>query len=228
MSTAHPLDFPAWSALNGRHARFAIQAGGVRRYDPQVGAFAGLPSRDAVSLKVLADLAKAHGDVVLLEAEDAPVTPGLALVFQGPGVQMVEARPAPAMTPDFEVLDLGAADAAEMVALAKLTEPGPFFSRTHELGGYVGVRVTGQLVAMAGERMQPDGYTEISAVCTHPDHRGRGYAAALMGVVGAGIRARGDIPFLHAYAGNANAIRLYEKLGYELRRMVTMVRLTAA
>ena len=123
---------------------------------------------------------------------------------------------------------LGDADAPEMLALATLTEPGPFFVKTHQLGRFVGIRQDGRLVAMAGERMQPDGFTEVSGVCTHPDHRGRGYAAALMGEVARGILARGDTPFLHAYASNQAAIALYERLGFQHRREILMTRLTAA
>jgi predicted GNAT family acetyltransferase len=95
--------------------------------------------------------------------------------------------------------------------------PGPFVERTHELGRFIGVRHEGQLVAMAGERMKPEGFTEISGVCTHPDHRGRGYAAALMCEVARAIFARGETPFLHAFDDNTNAIALYERLGFVTR-----------
>jgi predicted GNAT family acetyltransferase len=115
-----------------------------------------------------------------------------------------------------------------MLALATLTRPGPFFERTHELGEFIGVREGGRLIAMAGERMKPDGFTEVSGVCTHPDFRGQGHAAALTRIVASRIRERGETPFLHAYASNAPAIALYERLGYRLRRNVLMVRLTAA
>jgi len=100
-----------------------------------------------------------------------------------------------------------------MLALATLTRPGPFFDRTHQLGDFLGVRIEGQLVAMAGERMKPLGFTEVSVVCTHPDHRGRGYAGALMRLVAARILDHGETPFLHAYASNRGAIALYETRG---------------
>jgi predicted GNAT family acetyltransferase len=117
---------------------------------------------------------------------------------------------------------LSAADAAEMVALATLTQPGPFRIRTHELGAFSGIRHDGRLVAMAGERMKLDGYTEVSGVCTHPDFRGRGYGAALSHAVAARIRDRGETPFLHARAANTAAISLYESLGFKLRRDMTV------
>ena len=119
------------------------------------------------------------------------------------------------------LVEAGEADAAEMLALATLTEPGPFFEKTHRLGDFIGVKHMGRLVAMAGERMKPDGFTEVSGVCTHPDWRGRGYAAGLMRAVTARILARGETAFLHAYAANKGAIRLYESLGFSVRTPIT-------
>ena len=115
-----------------------------------------------------------------------------------------------------------------MVELAALTKPGPFLIRTHELGGYIGIRDQGRLVAMAGERFKLPGFTEVSAVCTHPDYRGRGYAAALTLAVATRIAARGETPFLHTFASNINAIRLYEKLGFVLRTPMSVTVLRRA
>ena len=132
---------------------------------------------------------------------------------------------APAITPAspaFDIVPLSEADAPDMLALATLTEPGPFRSRTHALGDFVGVKIDGRLVAMAGERMKPTGFTEVSGVCTHPDFRGRGYAGGLMRAVAERIIARGETPFLHVYPHNEGAIALYEALGFRLRRAVTM------
>jgi predicted GNAT family acetyltransferase len=124
--------------------------------------------------------------------------------------------------PDFAIVDLTEADAPQMLALATQTRPGPFFSRTHQLGDFVGVKIDGRLMAMAGERMKSEGFTEVSGVCTDPDCRGRGYAGALMRVVANRILARGETPFLHSYAHNTGAIALYETLGFVLRREMTM------
>jgi predicted GNAT family acetyltransferase len=146
------------------------------------------------------------------------VPPGLAVVKQAMLAQMVLERPVAAEPVEF--LELGDADAPEMVALATLTEPGPFVEATHRLGEFIGIRIDGQLVAMSGERMRAPGLTEVSAVCTHPDWRGRGLAGKLMRVVMARIVARGETPFLHSYASNAGAIALYEKLGFRVRREV--------
>jgi ribosomal protein S18 acetylase RimI-like enzyme len=222
----HPLDYPAWSALSGRHAQFALTSGQARRYDPQIGVFAGVQGPQGYD--GLARLVIEHGDVALLEAEPPPPIRSVAVASVDRGVQMVEVSPTEAPPPDFEVTALGDEDAPEMIALARLTKPGPFFARTHRLGDFVGVKIDGRLAAMAGERMKPQGHTEVSGVCVHPDLRGRGYAAALTRIVAAKIRARGEIPFLHAYANNTPAITLYRALGYELRREILMMRLTRA
>jgi predicted GNAT family acetyltransferase len=143
----------------------------------------------------------------------------LRLVKQAACVQMVaEAQLPPA---DIAFEPLGDRDAVEMLELATLTEPGPFFARTHELGDFIGIRAGGQLVAMAGERMRLPGFTEVSGVCTRPGFRGRGYAAGLLAAVAARIVARGETPFLHAYADHAATIALYERLGFRVRMTMT-------
>ena len=116
--------------------------------------------------------------------------------------------------PDPEAVALSSADVAEMVELTERTTPGPFLPRTVELGGYLGLRREGRLVAMAGERMRPPGFAEISAVCTDEGWRGHGFAARLTRAVAGDIAARGETPFLHAAADNVNTIRLYKALGF--------------
>ena len=115
------------------------------------------------------------------------------------------------------------ADAPEMLALATLTKPGPFFDKTHRLGDFIGVKRDGRLIAMAGERMKPAGFTEVSGVCTHPDFRGQGLAGGLMRIVTERILARGEQALLHAYADNTGAIALYETLGFSIRSPVSVI-----
>ena len=141
---------------------------------------------------------------------------GWEVTFDIDGVQMVDDGLAAA--PDPEAVVLGPADVPEMLDLVERTKPGPFLPRTVELGTYLGIRREGALVAMAGERLHPPGWTEISAVCTDPAARGEGLASRLILAVAHGIRERGETPFLHTGAGNTNAIRLYESLGFRLRR----------
>lgn len=228
MASIHPLDHAAWSALTGRQSHLALVEGGARRYEPAYGVFAAVADRSDASLAGLGALVARHGDVALLQADPPTDAPGVVVASQDLGVQMVAERLTPAPPPGFEIMPLTDADGPEMLALATLTRPGPFFERTHQLGDFVGVKHDGRLVAMAGERMKPDGFTEVSGVCTHPDCRGRGYAGAMMRLVAGRILDRGETPFLHAYASNRGAIGLYETLGFSLRREVLMTRLTRA
>jgi predicted GNAT family acetyltransferase len=226
--TGHLLDRPVWSAFTGRQADLTIRRGGALRVHPDFGLFAGAVDNSSEALADLGELVREMGTVGLVELAAPPPVPGTEVISSALCLQMVAETVAPAWDVAFEMLALNDADAAEMLALATLTKPGPFFTRTHQLGSFIGVRVDGQLVAMAGERMRPDGFTEASGVCVHPDHRGKGYAARLLRDVTAGILARGEKAFLHSYADNATAIGLYESLGYRGRREVVFTILGAA
>jgi predicted GNAT family acetyltransferase len=226
--SAHVLDRPAYSALTGRQSHLAVHHGGALRMDPDFGLFAGTVDESLGSLADLGALTRARGTVGLIEPSAPPPVPGTEVVSSAVCLQMAAERVAPGWDVAFDMLSLGDADAAEMLALATLTKPGPFFARTHQLGDFIGVRVDGQLAAMAGERMRPDGYTEASGVCVHPDHRGKGYAARLLREVTAKILARGEKAFLHSYADNKTAIGLYESLGYRGRREVVFTILAGA
>ncbi|WP_237107954.1 GNAT family N-acetyltransferase [Nonomuraea sp. MG754425] len=212
----HPLDRTARAALTGPHAHLAERRGEVLRYPVDVSPFAALPDHPAERDWADAAALVGPGGQVSYTADDVLPPAGWEILARGQGVQLVDDGVAAA--PDEEAVRLTPADVPEMLALVGLTRPGPFLPRTIELGVYLGIRRHGELIAMAGERLRPPGWTEISAVCTHPAHRGRGLAARLVRAVAAGIRARGETPFLHAAAGNTDAIRLYERLGFRLRR----------
>jgi ribosomal protein S18 acetylase RimI-like enzyme len=217
-----PLDEPVRTALLGAHAHLAQGVGDALRYDPEVAPFLAEPRDAAEWDDVVSLVGHGHGTVVPAFAELAPT--GLEVGRVLPGVQMVgdavEGRPDPDLVP------LGPADVPAMRALVARTRPGPFGPRTIEMGTYLGVVDGGELVAMAGERLHPPGYTEVSAVCTDAAHRGRGLATRLVLAVAAGIRARGEVPFLHAAADNVSAIRLYAALGFRLRARPDFVALT--
>ena len=213
----HALDNPVWSALTSRQSAISLGGMHARRYLPEISPFAALAEDSDSGLDELAPLVPADGSVMLVRNGGRPLSSTAALaVTPFEGLQMV-ARSVTAPEPSDEVLDLGEADAGDILELATLTRPGPFLARTHTLGSFVGIRKEGKLVAMAGERFKLDGFTEVSGVCTHPDWRGRGYAGLLSRIIATRIAARGEIPFLHAFITNTAAIRLYEQLGFEAR-----------
>jgi ribosomal protein S18 acetylase RimI-like enzyme len=214
MTAPHPLDNPVRSSLAGPHARFAERRGNVLRYPADVSPFLALPDQpDADDWADVAALA-GPGAVVALAGVRAPAPDGWQVTVVGEGVQLVDHGVEAGA--DSEAVRLGPDDVPEMLELAGRTRPGPFLPRTVELGSYLGIRRGGALVAMAGERLHPPGWTEISAVCTDDAWRGLGFASRLVRALVAGIRARGETAFLHALADNP-AVGLYEALGFRLR-----------
>ena len=215
----HPLDNPIWTALTTNQSHFAQVSELARKFVPEVGPLAGFeqPTREAyASLGKLVPVGNRAG--LFLEApanRDDVEAAGFKIVEQDSLLQMIYADcELPAREPDF--VPMTAADSPEMLELATMMKPGPFGTRTHELGTYIGVRREGQLAALAGERMHVPGFTEISAVCTHPSHSGHGYATALMVELIQQIRRRNEIPFLHVRLSNT-AIGLYRRIGFSDR-----------
>lgn len=218
----HPLNRPIWNALKLSQRQHAISHGPAVRFDPQIAQFAAIPDTSPESLAALGDLVRQHGPVILFEPADLPAVPGTDLIQREPIVQMVAERQIAPSKPPFAIAPLSDDDAEEMLALATLTKPGPFFSRTHELGDFVGVREGGALIAMAGERMRAGPFSEVSGVCTLPEYRGQGMAGHLTRHIAGAMQARGETPFLHAWASNTGAIGLYETLGFALRAELTV------
>ena len=220
----HPLDNPIWQALTTSQAHLAKTGKMARRFPNDItslGAFLEPMQAAYDSLSSILDDVNATG--LFFDSPQRPpagwtVTAGaplLQMIHENGGVATFSASQSIAC----EIFDLAASDAPEMLALAQLTKPGPFGLRTRELGTYLGIRHEGRLAAMAGERLRVPGFTEISAVCTHPDHLGRGYAAALMTTLMKRIQARGEVPFLHVREDNTRAISVYERLGF-LKRVL--------
>ncbi|MEX0428386.1 GNAT family N-acetyltransferase [Nocardioides sp. DS6] len=217
------LDNPVWHSLVGPHAHLAegadVGAGLARRYRSDISVFGALA--DPQDPQAWADLAAlvGPGGEVLITGDDVPAPAGWS-VGGGTGVQMLATDRVEADL-DPELVVLGSADVDDMVDLVSRTKPGPFRSGTPLMGTYLGLRREGRLIALAGERMHPEGWTEISAVATDPDHRRQGLAARLVRSVVAGVRARGERAFLHAASENLGAIRVYRALGFEERRVMT-------
>ncbi len=212
------LDRVVWTALTTRQSSFAKGNDLARRFDPEVSPFAATQDNSPESLNALSDLLQEETDqVFLLQAQGVTVPEDLLIAIEKQGVQMVKRRPVSVEADAEEIVSLTEDDIPEMTALVDLTKPGPFGPRTKELGSFWGIKRDGHLAAMAGQRLAIPGYTEVSGVCTHPDYRGQGLAAKLSAYATARIEADGITPFLHAYADNDGAIRLYQKLGYEVR-----------
>ena len=220
-----PLNRPVWNMLTGPQAALAQGSGAAWRLDPGYGPFAAARDQSDGAQAALASLLRGPEDSIwVVEPEAWPAPPGTRVAWTGKLVQMVAENPAAIRADDPQCLSLGDGDAAEMTALALGTVPGPWGDQTRHYGQFYGVRREGKLAAMAGERMRPaPGLAEVSAVCTWPGFRGQGLAGALIRQVMAGFRARGDVPFLHSYAGNAGAIALYESLGFRVRSAMVLV-----
>ncbi|MGA7625999.1 MAG: GNAT family N-acetyltransferase [Candidatus Acidiferrales bacterium] len=214
------LDNPIWHALTTLQRRSAERNELAARFPPEVTLLAGMAHSTSEAWDSLARLLRGSPAAVFF-AETPSLPDGWKAIDGSPSVQMIcKKAEIPGEDDLSSIKTLGAKDNPEMLALAKLTKPGPFGTRTHELGEYIGIRESGRLAAMAGERLHLQGYTEVSAVCTHPDSQGRGYAGRLMSILTRKILQRGEMPILHVRQDNTSAIRLYEKLGFRTRRLL--------
>jgi len=212
----HPIDQPIWSALTTRQKDLAEGGARARRFPPAIGPFADLVDMSPQSFAELAAIMSGSEISVLFTPDAVSAPDEFKILMADTGEQMI-GTPAESTVSGVDIVTLGANDVPDMLALVELTKPGPFGVRTHELGTFLGIRIDGQLVAMTGERMKPGNFTEMTAVCVHPSHRGRGYAQALLGAVARQIVARGEIPFLHVFSNNNSAIALYRRQGMDIR-----------
>src|SRR5258706_10401170 len=220
------LDNLMWHSLVGPHAHLSEGSGPVRRYHPDVALFVAVERVSPEAWEALQELVGPERIVLLTGATVAAVPDGWVRHFQGLGHQMVLRRPeqlAP-VDPSVRIETMTAADVPQMLALVEVTQPGPFRPRTIEMGSYFGVYDGDrQLIALAGERLRAGGYTEISAVATHPTARRRGLAALLTSHVARHISSRGDTPLLHVASTNETAKRVYDRLGFESRKQLEWV-----
>ncbi|WP_314950066.1 GNAT family N-acetyltransferase [Bradyrhizobium cosmicum] len=211
------LDRPIWSALTTSQKHLAEGGPRALRYPVDMTPFADMADMSEASFAALHDLLSGSQVAALFTPEPVDIPAGFKVVLAETGEQMI-GSPADSAPRDAEIVTLGASDVPAMMALTELTKPGPFAARTHELGTFLGIRAGDELVAMTGERMKPGKFVEMTAVCVHPDYRGRGYAQALLAAVARRIEARGEIPFLHVFSNNASAIGLYQRQGMTIRR----------
>ena len=215
MSINHPLDNPILAALTSKHAKLAVKQNNVLMYRPGVFIMVGAPDTSETTIKDLSELVPSGGFAGFM-GFNPKMEPYFKQQFGVQAYQMVS-ETVPKYN-EVESVELGMPDVKEMMELVDLTKPGsPFFPGMFELGKYIGLKEDGKLVAMAGERVKLDGFTEIALVCTHPDYRRKGYAASLSGVLMKEIIENGEKPFLHVMTHNVPAIKLYEKLGFTTR-----------
>lgn len=216
---AHVLDNPAYYALATGNQQLSNGNTQIKYFSKEVAPFVGLKNNSAEEFKALYDLLPDEGPFVFVSAQQtdiptpwqvAAAIPGCQLVYNGDVLPVDESN----------LVELTDRDIPQMLELTALTNPGPFLQRTIDFGYYVGIFEGKKLVAMAGQRMNPSPYAEISAVCTHPDHTGKGYARQLLAFHINRIKAEGNIPFLHARADNERAVNIYKDMGFDMRSEV--------
>lgn len=216
----HVLDNAAWHALNSGNSDLAFGEDPVKFFGVETSPFVGLAGPTDENFATLYNAVPSDGIYLFVIPAHHPIPNNWKVIHHTPGHQMVyEGEPIP-FTPKHELVTLTDEDIPQMMALTKLTNPGPFVERTIDFGHYRGIFEGDKLVAMAGQRLNPTPYAEVSAVCTHPDHTGKGYARELLIYHINRIIAAGEIPFLHVRYDNYRAIKVYEDIGFTTRTMV--------
>jgi len=217
------LDNPFWSSLTTGHAHFALGGALARRYPAAISPIAGLAAPEPANVSALETIVDAGDDMATVARSMPKLPPHWEILYESPLTQMIRNKQAPLPENDVDASTLGPADVPEMLALVELTKPGPFRLRTIELGTYIGLRQSGRLVAMAGERLWIDTCREVSAVCTNPDVQGLGYAKALIARVVNGMMRAAQTPILHVESANKRAIELYLALGFVRRAELSLL-----
>lgn len=216
----HPLDNPIWNALNTGSQSLSFGTDRVRLINQDMGFFAGMPAYEPENLDELYSFLEPGQRVILFPPGHLVLDEKWAVHNDHELLQMVCERDFSQIEPNSQIHPLHESHIPEMLALTQLTKPGPFLSKTIEFGDYFGCFSNGKLVSMAGSRLSPSPYTEVSAVCTHPDFAGQGISRKVMPFVLQRILQRGSIPFLHLYPENSPAFKLYSNLGFVSRVML--------
>ena len=219
---AHLLDNPAWNALISGNKFLAEGVEGLKYFASDVSPFIGFATPERPDFALLHDLMPAERRLGVVSPVPMVIPAQWQVVQQMQVLQMIQDTPAGNAAVEPSLIALGPEYVPAMLALTALTKPGPFFSNTIAFGHYTGIFDGSELVAMAGQRMHPEPYAEISAVCTHPDYLGRGYARQLIQQQAQRIRAGAGIPFLHVRSDNTGAIKLYHSLGFAIRREMSL------
>jgi len=218
--TVAVLDNPVWHALTGPHARLALGHGKARHYPRDMAPFSDIAEATPAAYANLAADLPPHTEARLFRPENEPAPSGWEVLSARPILQMVcDGKDLPPVTePETRIVSLGPMDVPDMRALVETTKPGPFASRTCELGVYVGIRDPrdGQLIAMGGERFRLKSHIELSAIAVHPTSRGCGLGAAITAHLARATITRCETPFLHVFPDNP-VVALYRRLGFRER-----------
>lgn len=213
-----PLHNPVFNALMSGDRHLSQGVGSVKYFDDEVSPFVGFHQDYDRGFEDLYEQLPAGRKILYATPGLIKEPAGWQLIVDLKGLQFVLSEKKVEVDHLIKPVELKTEHIPEMMSLAELTKPGPFGSRTIEFGHYHGVFADGKLAAMTGQRLHVENYTEISAVCTQPDHLGKGYAAALIIHQLKLITEAGQIPFLHVRADNERAISLYERLGFKVTR----------
>ena len=214
---SHELDNPIYNALISGNNNFAKGIDNAMYFIEDMAAFAGLKDNSKADFDLLYQLSKDESLFVVFSIFPLQIPEQWNLITSFEMCQMVFEGSEMPISKKEQFVDLKEENVKEMKNLVELTKPGPFLDRTIEFGNYTGIFNKGKLVAIAGHRFNPAPYREISAVCTHPDYLGNGYASDLLQEQIKRITNRDEIPFLHVRIDNEGAIKLYQKLGFKIR-----------
>ena len=216
----HVLDNPGWNALISGNKQLAFGNDQARYFAPEVSPFVGLRDQSEKQFRMLYDMIPHDGPVGFITNLETEIPPMWKLIQPNKAFQMVYNQPVDPPAVEIDIVPLTEEHIPQMLALTKLTNPGPFGERTIDFGHYYGIFNGDKLVSMAGQRLHIGEYAEISAVCTHPDYLGRGYAKQLVISHIHHIRAAKNLPILHVRTDNHRALRVYERLGFKARAII--------
>ncbi|AMR30815.1 hypothetical protein A0256_04940 [Mucilaginibacter sp. PAMC 26640] len=216
----HILDNPAWSALTSGNKNLSNGSDTVKYFNKDVSPFVGFKENNEESFDQLYQLITQERTLGFISPDEVDIPAAWEVILALPCFQMIYAGEVAQPDAAIKIVPLTDSHIPQMLALTQLTNPGPFAERTIDFGHYYGVFDKDQLVAMAGQRMHIFNYAEISAVCTHPDHLGRGYAKALLQYQANRILNAGDTPMLHVRFDNHRAVQVYESLGFYKRKEI--------
>jgi ribosomal protein S18 acetylase RimI-like enzyme len=214
----HILDNPAWNALITSNKAFSEGNDTAKYFPKEVSPFVATAEISVENFNLLNNTIPFESYFIFIAPHDIVIPEQWTIVQYLKCLQMVFEGDLPAGILEDGLVQLTEQHVPQMLELTQLTNPGPFINRTIEFGHYQGIFDGDKLVAMAGQRLNPAPYAEISAVCTHPDYLGRGYAGKLLMNQVKRIKAASEIPFLHVKAENERAIKVYEKLGFVTRK----------